>query len=112
MKTAYSTPQLANVALLAGLLQRLEQRAGTLDPEPYRAVVQRLAQAFGEVPADAPLDALLRQFPAAAEVYENLNYEHAGLCRSPLDAASAAELAAHGAIERARHNDGHAAANS
>jgi len=44
-------------------------------------------------------------------VYENLNYQHAGLCRSALDASLAAELAARKAIERAMHGAGPEAAH-
>ena len=49
----------------------------------------------------AALARLLDHYPAAAEVYENLQYAHAGLCRSGLDAAMAAELRAKEAIDRA-----------
>jgi hypothetical protein len=45
---------------------------------------------------------VLEAFPSVAELYENLNYQHAGLCRSSLDAGLAAEAAARVAIERAR----------
>jgi hypothetical protein len=34
-------------------------------------------------------------------VYENLNYQHAGLCRSSLDVSLAAEVSARDAIARA-----------
>jgi len=46
---------------------------------------------------------VLDSFPAVAELYENLHYEHAGLCRSVLETSLAAELAARAAIESARH---------
>jgi len=48
------------------------------------------------------LHALLAVAPATAEIYENLQYAHAGLCRSPLDRATAAEQAAVAAIDHAR----------
>jgi hypothetical protein len=35
-------------------------------------------------------------------LYENLNYEHAGLCRSALESGLAAEVAARAAIAGAR----------
>jgi hypothetical protein len=57
------------------------------------------------VPADdesqRALRALMTALPALAEVYENLHYEHAGLCRTPLVAAACAEVAARDAIARA-----------
>lgn len=39
------------------------------------------------------------------EVYENMNYQHAGLCRSALDVSLAAEGAAKEAIARAMRGD-------
>jgi hypothetical protein len=90
-----------NAALLAGLLERLE--AGNhADAAQYRDVAARLAQELQSLPRDKAMDALLGASPAAATVYENLYYEQAGLCRSQLEPATAAELAARDAIERAR----------
>ena len=40
------------------------------------------------------LAGLLDHFPAAAEVYENLQYGHAGLVRAPLEMSLSSELAA------------------
>jgi DNA-directed RNA polymerase specialized sigma24 family protein len=47
------------------------------------------------------LGALLDTHPAAAELYENVNYQYAGLCRSALDASLAAEQLAKEALNRA-----------
>lgn len=88
------------VAALAQLLQRLEFSTVPVSADQYRSVVQRLAAALREAPPGEALQALLAAFPAAAELYENLNYEHAGLCRSPLEASLNAELAARQAIAR------------
>jgi hypothetical protein len=52
------------------------------------------------------LHALLDSHPAAAEVYENVNYQYAGLCRSPLDPGLAAEQQARQAIARAMQRPG------
>ena len=41
-----------------------------------------------------------KHFPTVSELYENLNYAHAGLCRSPLETGLAAEVAARAAISR------------
>jgi hypothetical protein len=49
---------------------------------------------------DDDLQAVLNTFPAAAELYENLNYQHAGLCRSPLDRSLAAEVKARELIRK------------
>ncbi|WPB58581.1 hypothetical protein [Xylophilus sp. GOD-11R] len=97
--TKQSLPR--NAALLAGLLERLE--AGNhADAAQYRDVAARLAAELQSLPRDASTDALLIASPAAAIVYENLYYEQAGLCRTPLEPAMAAELAAREAIAHAR----------
>lgn len=92
---------MAVIVLLAQLLQRLEQSREPMSAQQYRSVAQHLAREFEGVPMDAPLEKLLAAFPAAAQVYENATYEHAGLSRAPLDAAVAAELAAREAIAKA-----------
>jgi hypothetical protein len=43
---------------------------------------------------------LLDHFPAAGEVYENLQYAHAGLCRAPLEASLVSELATRDLLSR------------
>ncbi|HEX6706998.1 MAG TPA: hypothetical protein VF169_19730 [Albitalea sp.] len=94
-------PQHLTVVLtLAHVLEQLE-RSGTVGAEQYRLVARRLADELAAVPVDAVLQAVLDAHPAAAEVYENLNYRHAGLCRSPLERALSAELKAKEAIAKA-----------
>lgn len=93
--------RLTVVFTLARLLQRLENNPLGVDAAQYRKVARRLAQTLDEVPADEALSLLLRAHPAAAEVYENLHYEHAGLCRAPLDVAVEAETATRELIQRA-----------
>jgi hypothetical protein len=90
-----------NLVMLARMLERLERSNVAIDPAQYRSVVDHLAAELKAAPRDAGFDAVLETFPAAAELYENLNYQHAGLCRSPLDAALQAELAARSAIATA-----------
>jgi hypothetical protein len=99
-----STPVNAhmNLVVLAQMLERLDRSAQAVDPEQYRSVAARLAAELESAPRDATLDGVLQAFPAAAQLYENLNYRHAGLCRSPMDAALGAELAARAAIDGAR----------
>ena len=87
--------------VLAELLERLEHSAVLVGPEQYRSVVTHLVEAFDSVRPGVELGALLDTHPAAAELYENVYYQHAGLCRSPLDPALAAERQARQAIERA-----------
>jgi hypothetical protein len=92
----------AVTVLLAQLLERLDRSAVPVGPEQYRSVVRHLAEAFDELQSDSGLSRLLDAFPSAAELYENLNYRHAGLCRSPLECSLDAELQARQLIQRVR----------
>lgn len=102
MNTTPSFTVHRNLVVLARALDRLERGAHPVDAEQFRAVAGRLAAELELVPLDAALEALMQMFPAVAETYENVNYRHAGLCRSPLEPALAAELAARTAIDGAR----------
>jgi hypothetical protein len=93
-------PALTVVVALAKLLHKLDGSPVQVAPSQYRAVAERLSLALGEAPAGEALDAVLRVFPAAAELYENVQYAHAGLCRQPLEAALNAELLARDVIAR------------
>lgn len=86
---------------LAQLLERLEHSAVPVGADQYRSVVMHLVHEFSDVEQGIALSQLLDAYPAAAQVYENLNYQHAGLCRSALDASLGAELRAKEAIARA-----------
>ena len=91
------------VFTLAQLLQRLEGeglRAGAGQAGQYRQVAARLHEALRDTPADDALDLILRAFPAASEVYENLHYDQAGLVRQPLEASLNTEQAARALIGR------------
>ena len=88
--------------MLASLLERLEHSAVPVGPDQYRSIVSHLRAELADVSGDGDLSLLLARFPATAELYENLHYEHAGLCRSELEAATRAELAAQRAIAQAR----------
>lgn len=92
-----------NLVVLARVLERLERSSQPVDPEQFRSVVARLAAELEATPHDAGLDAVLDTFPCVAELYENLHYAHAGLCRSALEPALDAELAARSLIDSARH---------
>ncbi|MBK5207142.1 MAG: hypothetical protein JJD98_17600 [Polaromonas sp.] len=87
--------------VLAELLERLERSAEPVAAEQYRSVVLHLVNELGDVEPGRALGALLDAHPAAAELYENVNYQYAGLCRSALDASLAAERQAKEAISRA-----------
>ncbi len=90
------------VFALARLLQRLEGSNLQASAEQYRQVAARLRDTLAATPHDAALDLILEAFPAAAEVYENLHYAHAGLVRHELEASLESERSAREAIERLR----------
>jgi hypothetical protein len=109
MKTSHSPASPARLAvavLLSQLLERLDRSTEPVGAEQYRSVARHLRQEFDELQSERELPKLLDAFPSAAELYENLNYQHAGLCRSPLDLSLDAELLARQAIERARRSTG------
>lgn len=91
-----------NLVVLARVLERLERSAVRVDADQYRAVVNHLSLELAGVAHDAKLEALLESFPGAAEIYENLQYETHGLCRSPLARSLDAELEVRSCIARAR----------
>ena len=89
------------LAAMASLLERLEQTPtgpGTASAEQYRGVVQQVSRLLAEVEPDDHLHRLLNDAPHTAQLYENLRYGIAGLCRAPLENALNAELAATAAI--------------
>lgn len=89
------------LVVTAALLQRFEAGGQPMAPQQYRALAQQ-AQALLDSATPGPaLDALLQAFPVLSDLYENRHYEHAGLCRQPLDAALAAEQTARRALQRA-----------
>lgn len=86
---------------LAGLLERLEVDLQVGGAQQYQSVVRHLADELGRFDGDESLELVLGNFPATAELYENLRYGVAGLCRAPLEASLNSELLARGAIARA-----------
>ena len=99
--TAHTQTRLTVTHVLAQLLERLENSKVPVDPVQYRSIVTHLVNEFADVSPGEGLRSLLDNHPAAAEVYENLNYAVAGLCRSPLDISLAAERLAKEAIKSA-----------
>jgi hypothetical protein len=91
-----------NLVALVQVLRKLEHSRVHVDPEQYRSVVAHITAELRNHPQDAGLEALLGAVPELAELYENLQYEHAGLCRSPLEASVRAEQQARAAIDAAR----------
>lgn len=99
MNTPLTTQR--NLVTLVQALRRLERSSVAFDAGQYRSLVERIQSELQSHPGDASLQALLAAAPELAELYENLHYEHAGLCRSPLDSAIRAEQAARQAIAAA-----------
>jgi hypothetical protein len=99
-RNARQLPSVINT--LAYLLERLDRSREAVGAEQYLSVVQHLSEELDNAPRDGALQMVLDEHPATAELYENLNYRHAGLCRSPLDISLAAELKAKEAIEHAK----------
>ena len=87
--------------VLAELLERLEHSTQPVAAGQYRSVVLHLIDEFADVESNLALRTLLDSHPAASELYENINYRHAGLCRSALDVSTASESEARQVISRA-----------
>jgi hypothetical protein len=100
-KTPASPADLTVIRVLAALLERLEQSKVAVDAEQYRVVVARLLHELSAQASNPELMDILDAYPAAAELYENTNYQHAGLCRAALDTALAAERQATAVIAQA-----------
>lgn len=98
MKTLQSPSRTA--AVLAQLLERLDASRTSVDAHQYRTVVARLSDMLAD--PDIDWQPLLDESPVAAAIYENLHYAEAGLCRSPLEAATRAEVAARALIDTVR----------
>ncbi len=98
--------QLSIIETLAYALERVERGFSSVSPLQYRQLTARLSEALRTVGPGVSLQPLLDAFPATAELYENVNYERAGLCRSPLQASSDAEVMARTILARARCSEG------
>lgn len=94
--------RLHTLAAMAGLLERLEAAPSSASAEQFRGVARQVSALLAQAEPDEHLQRLLGAAPHTAELYENLRYGVAGLCRAPLDEALSAELAATAAIKRAQ----------
>jgi hypothetical protein len=103
--TSTPTPHIQSLTALKQLIsvfEMLDASAECVDADQFKLVAERLAEALRVAGASSAVRQLVRTSPAAAEIYENLQYEQAGLCLAPLDLATAYELKARQVIERAR----------
>ncbi|MDT7838512.1 hypothetical protein [Aquabacterium sp. OR-4] len=95
-------PALQSLAAMALLLEKLERQPRKASATQYRQVAAQVQRLLGQAQPGPAFEQLLQTLPAMAELYENLHYAHAGLCRAPLQPALDAELSAGAAIRRAR----------
>ena len=93
--------RLETVIALARLLERVNRDPARVGALQYQALVRRVQGllAEGGLPDDV-MQAVLAAHPVTAELYENLNYAHAGLSRSPLDRSVASEMATSALLAR------------
>ena len=93
--------RLETVIALARLLERVEASGVAVDADQYRWLVRQLALALSQnLPEDA-LQAVLGAHPAAADLYENLNYEQSGLSRLSLERSVGSEMLASQVLAKA-----------
>jgi hypothetical protein len=92
----------AALVRLATVLQHFDSGRLPFDAGQYQAIARQLTAALRRNAASPALQAVLDASPVAAELYENLHYEQAGLARSPLEQAVAAELEATQVLARVR----------
>lgn len=79
------------ILMLSRLLEHLDHNGKAVNAEQYRSVAQHLTLAISQETPSDEFKLMLEQFPATAALYENLHYEYAGLCRSPLEASLQSE---------------------
>ena len=101
IKTPSTQTNLTTAHVLAALLERLDNSSAPVGADQYRSVVLHLVDELNHVQVDSGLGILLDSHPGAAQVYENVNYAYAGLCRSSLEVSLAAEQQAKTVINRA-----------
>ena len=101
MNATKSFPRKTDLTVIYVFAALLERSAVPVGAEQYRSVVQHLVNELGNVEPRTALGALLDGHPATAELYENAYYQHAGLCRSALDASLFAERQAKEVLDRA-----------
>lgn len=90
------------LASLCAALQLLESGARGIDPDQYQLIVQKISRVLLASPVDAGAMTILKHYPAAAELYENLNYWQGGLVLHDPKRARRAARAARQAIDAVR----------
>ena len=93
-KTDSVKSRLENIIALARLLERVEANAVAVGADQYQALVRQVKFALDEDLPEPALQAVLRAYPAAAELYENMHYQLSGLSRSSLERSVSSEMLA------------------
>jgi hypothetical protein len=94
--------RLSVLVSLAQCLEHVEQSGLPVDADQYLNLVIKLGDALSTTKQDESLSYVLNAFPATATLYENLQYQHAGLCRSSLDLSLSAEIATRALLSKVR----------
>jgi hypothetical protein len=98
----FTQERTAALVRLATVLQHFDSGHLPFDASQYHSIAKQLTTALRRNAGSPALQAVLDASPVAAELYENLHYDQAGLARSPLDQAVAAELEATHLLARVR----------
>jgi hypothetical protein len=92
--------RLHTLAALALLLEKLERQPRDASAAQYRSVVQQVTSLLQDAADDDELQSLLEFFPATGELWENLHYAAAGLCRAQLGLLAETERETHALLKR------------
>jgi hypothetical protein len=100
--TTLPTDRAMALFALAHLLQALEGSRATPDAHQYQLVVQRLSALLDDAQNESnpALREVLQRYPAVAQLYENLNYGSAGLCRTSMEHSVLSEMAMQQLMQR------------
>ncbi|MET0517669.1 MAG: hypothetical protein ABW005_02430 [Burkholderiaceae bacterium] len=102
MATTTVKSRIENLIATAQLLERVDADPSSIGAAQYQRLTRKVqALLSDEVPADA-MQAVLRNFPATALLYENMHYDQAGLSQAPLELAVSAELQTRQLLEKLR----------
>jgi hypothetical protein len=85
---------------LAQLLDHVENSRAGFNADQYQVIVARLKDKLAEPAPEGVLQAVFGISPSAAMIYENMNYEQAGLSRSSLEQSVESERLAVQEIDR------------
>jgi len=87
--------------VFAQLFERLDCSKVPVGADQYRSVVRIVVSELGDVAPNTVLGALSDSRPATVQLYENVNYQHVGLCRSAPRASNPSEQQAKEVLDRA-----------